>query len=75
LTKEVAKCSINELVKNLTQDTWTDLITNNCKFVYPLQNVTIRKVKILKRPKIDVVKMAEMYTHNSARTEGAKGGS
>jgi small subunit ribosomal protein S3Ae len=54
----------------LTQDTWTELITNNCKFVYPLQNVTIRKVKILKRPKIDVVKMAEMYTHDKTKESG-----
>jgi len=43
------------------------MITNNCKFVYPLQNVTIRKVKILKRPKIDVLKMAEMYTHSTEK--------
>lgn len=38
-------------------------ITKACKFIYPLKDVTIRKVKTLRRPKIDAVKLNEMYSH------------
>jgi len=53
LTKEIAKISINELIRNLISEYFTDKISNASAFIYPLQNVTIRKVKVLKRPKID----------------------
>jgi len=39
------------------------MITKNCQYTFPLKDVTIRKVKTLKRPKIDVLKMAAMYSH------------
>ena len=33
--------------------------SRRCALAYPLQNVYIRKVKILKRPKFDVTKLME----------------
>jgi len=63
LTTEIGKMSINEIVRNFTLENLTNKITKDCQYVFPLQNVTIRKVKVLKRPKIDVVKMNEMYSH------------
>jgi len=73
LTTEIAKMSINELVRNFTLEKFTDKITKDCQFIYPLQNVTIRKVKILKRPKIDAVKLNEMYSHEKRTQYGNKG--
>jgi hypothetical protein len=35
-----------------------------------LKDVTLRKVKTLRRPKIDVIKMNEMYSH--PKTAGRK---
>jgi small subunit ribosomal protein S3Ae len=56
--------SINEIVRNLvTMEKLTEDITKECRLIFPLQNVTIRKVKVLKRPKIDAVKLNEMYSH------------
>jgi small subunit ribosomal protein S3Ae len=63
LNKEIAKTNINTLVSHLIGDTYTQMIEKACKFIYPLQNVTIKKVKVLKRPKIDATKLAEMYNH------------
>jgi ribosomal protein S3AE len=52
-------------------DTYAEKITNACKFIYPLKDVTLRKVKTLRRPKIDVIKLNEMYSHpkGAARRE------
>jgi small subunit ribosomal protein S3Ae len=73
ITKEVSKSVINDLVRHLITDTYTEKITKACQFIYPLQNVTIRKVKVLKRPKIDVVKMNEMYSHEKKVTAAHTG--
>jgi ribosomal protein S3AE len=44
-------------------DTYVEKINNATKFIYPLKDITLRKVKCLRRPKIDIVKMNEMYSH------------
>ena len=36
-------------------------IEKQCHGIFPLQNVFIRKVKVLKKPKFDVTKLMEMY--------------
>jgi hypothetical protein len=42
-------------------------IERECQGIYPLQNVFIRKVKILKKPKFDSFKLMEL--HGETRTE------
>jgi small subunit ribosomal protein S3Ae len=36
-------------------------IERRCQSIYPLQNVFIRKVKVLKKPKFDLTKLMEMH--------------
>jgi small subunit ribosomal protein S3Ae len=36
-------------------------IERECQGIYPLQNVFIRKVKILKKPKFDAFKLMELH--------------
>ena len=36
-------------------------IERKCQSIYPLQNVFIRKVKVLKKPKFDLTKLMEMH--------------
>ena len=43
-----------------------------CQGIYPLQNVYIRKVKILKSPKFDVTKLMEVHGDYSGEEVGAK---
>merc|ERR1712164_71987 len=47
-------------------------ITKACEGIYPLQNVFIRKVKILKAPKFDATKLAEIHAGPSGEEVGAK---
>jgi small subunit ribosomal protein S3Ae len=36
-------------------------IEKRCQSIFPLQNVYIRKVKVLKKPKFDLTKLMEMH--------------
>lgn len=36
-------------------------IEKKCQTIFPLQNVYIRKVKMLKKPKFDLTKLMEMH--------------
>ena len=36
-------------------------IEKKCEPIFPLQNVFIRKVKVLKKPKFDLTKLMEMH--------------
>merc|ERR1711903_21410 len=47
-------------------------IMNACEGIYPLQNVFIRKVKILKAPKFDPAKLAEIHAGRSGADIGEK---
>tara|TARA_B110000503_G_C6932174_1_gene323274 strand:- start:172 stop:375 length:204 start_codon:yes stop_codon:yes gene_type:complete len=41
-----------------------DAITKACGLIYPLSNVVIRKVKMLKKPKLDSIKLNELFKEN-----------
>lgn len=45
-------------------------IEKKCQAVFPLQNVFIRKVKVLKKPKFDLLKLMEQHG-DSAEDTGA----
>merc|ERR1711881_731416 len=46
-------------------------IMKACEGIYPLQNVFIRKVKILKAPKFDAAKLAEIHSGATKEEIGA----
>ncbi|KAJ1405837.1 ribosomal S3Ae family-domain-containing protein, partial [Ochromonadaceae sp. CCMP2298] len=72
MTEEASKCDIKELVQKLisTPDSLGQEIEKKCQSIFPLQNVFIRKVKVLKRPKFDLLKLMEMHG-DSAEDTGA----
>ena len=37
-------------------------INTACAKIFPLENVIIRKVKVLKKPKFDLTKLMELYS-------------
>lgn len=57
-------CSIPELIgKQIERD---------CQGIFPLQNVFIRKVKMLKTPKFDPYKLLELHGEGAAQDSGVK---
>jgi small subunit ribosomal protein S3Ae len=58
---EVTTNSLKELFKKLVTDQVGKQITKECVKIFPLENVLIRKVKVLKKPKFDLTKLMELY--------------
>jgi len=61
MTKEASSCDLKELVKKFIPETIGREIEKACHGIYPLQNVYIRKVKMLKTPKFDIIKLMEVH--------------
>lgn len=47
-------------------------ILKKCESIYPLQNVYIRKVKVLKKPNFDLTKLMEMHGSTGADDTGKR---
>jgi len=61
ITETVSKHNMTDVLSHLLTDAIGEDIKNKCKFIYPLNNIYIRKVKTIKKPKFDVVKLNELY--------------
>ena len=46
-------------------------MNEKCKHIFPLENITIRKVKSIKRPKVDNNQLNDMHT-NMDKLAGVK---
>lgn len=53
MTREVTSSDLREFVNKLIPDSIAKDIEKACQGIYPLHDVYIRKVKILKKPKFD----------------------
>lgn len=61
MTREAASCDLKDLVAKFIPEAIGKDIEKACQGVYPLQNVAVRKVKVLKAPKLDVTKLMEVH--------------
>ena len=61
ITDEVSKCDLATLVPKLCMESIGARIQKECNKIYPLENTLIRKVKMIKSPKIDTVKLMEQH--------------
>jgi len=66
---EAQKSTLKELSKKFITETIGKTIQKECGKIFPLQNVMIKKVKVLKKPKFDLTKLMELYQE---RPEAAK---
>jgi len=61
MSREASAVDLNELVHKLVAELIGKEIEKATQGVYPLQNVFIRKVKMLRAPKTDISKLLEMH--------------
>jgi small subunit ribosomal protein S3Ae len=61
ITEEATTVELKELVNKLVLEVIGRKIETATKNIYPLQNVFIRKVKIIKSPKLDYQKLMELH--------------
>jgi small subunit ribosomal protein S3Ae len=64
IQKEASTNNLTDFVKYLLTDAPAEAITKACTFVYPLNNVVVRKVKMLKKPKLDITKLNDLFKEN-----------
>jgi len=61
MTRDIAGSELKEVVSKLIPNSIGSEIEKVCRSIYPLQNVNIRKVKVIKKPKFDVARLMEMH--------------
>lgn len=66
MTREAATCDVRALFQKFITEAISKQIELECQGIYPLQNVFIRKAKILKRPQFDAYKMTVLHTEGQA---------
>lgn len=60
MVNQATACDLKELVRKFIPEMIGKEIEKATSSIYPLQNVFIRKVKILKAPKFDLGKLMEV---------------
>lgn len=61
MAREASSCDLKELVDKFIPEAIGKDIEKACQGIYPLQNVAVRKVKVLKAPKFDLTKLMEVH--------------
>jgi len=73
LTAETTSRSLKDAVSFLIVDkNISSMITKACASIFPLQNVFVRKVKVVKKPRFDLSRLMELYTQSAAGPESSK---
>jgi small subunit ribosomal protein S3Ae len=72
MSREASAVDLKDLVAKFIPEAIGKEIEKACSGVYPLQNVAVRKVKVLKAPKFDLTKLMEVHGDYSAEEVGAK---
>jgi len=66
IQSEVSKGALKDTVKRLTLGLIESEIEKATKRIFPLKDVHIQKVKIVKKPKLDIVRLFEMHDKTDA---------
>jgi len=59
---EAGSGALRDLVKKLIPESIGKEIEKQCEGIFPLQNVHVRKVKVMKKPKFDITKFMELHS-------------
>jgi len=61
INKEVSVADLKTVVSKLIPDSIAKDIEKYCSYIYPLSDVFIRKVKVIKKPKFDLGRLLDMH--------------
>lgn len=71
MAREVSGCELKDVVAKLVPDSIGKEIEKAAASVFPLQNVCVHKVKIVRQPKFDLQKLLELHADTGAGAESA----
>uniref|UniRef100_A0A6B2LFD2 Small ribosomal subunit protein eS1 n=1 Tax=Arcella intermedia TaxID=1963864 RepID=A0A6B2LFD2_9EUKA len=69
---EATSGDLKNLFEKFISESIAKRIEKECQGIYPLQNVYIRKCKVLKKPRYDAAKLAEMHVKTEAPAAAAE---
>jgi small subunit ribosomal protein S3Ae len=61
VSKQVSNCDVPELIKKLLPDSIASDITKAAMPIYPVENCYVSKIKVVKKPKLDLHRLAELH--------------
>jgi len=61
ITRDITSSDLKQVVNKLLPDSIAKDIEKACMGIYPLHDVYIRKVKVLKKPRFDLAKLLELH--------------
>lgn len=61
ITQQASTCDLKAIVSKFIPEGFGTAIETACKGIYPLQNVYIRKAKIVRAPKFDLSKLMDVH--------------
>merc|ERR1712059_196743 len=67
ITREVSSTDLKDVVNKLIPDSIARDIEKACQGIYPLHDVHIGKVKVMKRPRFDLNKLMDMHGEGSGK--------
>nr|ADI50268.1 S3a protein [Antheraea pernyi] len=73
ITRDVTSSELREVVNKLIPDSIAKDIEKACHGIYPLRDVCIRKVKVLKRPRFEISKLMELHGEGGSGKRGEVG--
>jgi len=71
MTTEASKVPLRDLVKRFITEAIGKEIEKQTKGIYPLKDCFIRKVKMIKKPKFDLLKLMELHGSSEGTDAGA----
>merc|ERR1719413_284998 len=71
MANEAGTVQLRDLVKKLIPESIGKEIEKRTQGIFPLKDVLIRKVKILKKPKFDITKLMELHQDTGDHDAGA----
>merc|ERR1711881_680713 len=66
-TREVSATDLKDVVNKLIPDSIARDVEKACQGIYPLHDVHIRKVKVIRRPRFDLAKLMDMHGEGSGK--------
>ncbi|KAJ5081411.1 hypothetical protein NUU61_009675 [Penicillium alfredii] len=72
MQREAASCTLSQLTHKLIPEVIGREIEKSTQGIYPLQNVHIRKVKLLKSPKFDLGALLSLHGESATDDKGQK---
>jgi len=70
MNREASSGDLKELVQKFVPEVIGREIEKSCQGIYPLQNVFVRKAKILRAPKLDIGKLLELHGGDAGEDSG-----